>query len=92
MITYLANCNGPCETVDKTTLKFFKIDQLGLVDPTVLDGYWGSDIMIANNNSWSVVIPPSIATGNYVVRHETIALHSAGTAGTNPTTSPTYYY
>lgn len=81
MITYLANCNGPCETVDKTALEFFKIDELGLIDPTVLDGEWGSDVLIANNNSWSVTIPPTIATGNYVIRHETIALHSAGTVG-----------
>jgi len=81
MLTYLANCNGPCETVDKTTLQFFKIDELGLIDPTVLDGEWASDVMIANNNSWSVTIPPSIATGNYVIRHETIALHAASSVG-----------
>lgn len=81
MISYLANCNGPCETVDKTTLEWFKIDEVGLIDPTVIDGYWGSDVLIANNNSWQVVIPSTIKTGNYVVRHETIALHSAGTVG-----------
>lgn len=33
--------------------------------------------MIANNNSWSVTIPTDIASGNYVLRHEIIALHSA---------------
>lgn len=81
MITYLANCRGPCETVDKTSLKWFKIDQAGLINPAVLNGYWASDVMIANNNSWQVVIPKTIATGNYVVRHETVALHTAGTAG-----------
>jgi cellulase len=81
MVTYLGNCNGPCETVDKTTLEWFKIDEVGLIDPTVVDGYWGSDILIANNNSWQVVIPSTIATGNYFVRHETIALHSASTVG-----------
>jgi cellulase len=81
MIDYLANCNGPCETVDKTTLEFFKIDEVGLLNPNIDDGNWGSDVMIANNNSWTVVIPPNIATGNYVVRHETIALHAASTEG-----------
>jgi len=81
MIDYLANCNGPCETVDKSTLKWFKIDAVGLISPTQMsDGYWASDVMIANNNSWTVVIPPTIAQGNYVVRHETIALHAAGQA------------
>lgn len=81
MIDYLANCNGACETVDKTTLKWFKIDAVGLINPTqITSGYWGSDVMIGNNNSWTVAIPPTIASGNYVIRHETIALHAAGQA------------
>ncbi|QSZ34557.1 hypothetical protein DSL72_006151 [Monilinia vaccinii-corymbosi] len=81
VIDYLANCNGPCETVDKTTLQWFKIDQVGLVSPTSqTSGYWGTDVLIANNNSWTVEIPSRIATGNYVLRHEIIALHVAGSA------------
>lgn len=67
MITYLAACNGPCETVDKTTLLWNKIDATGLINPTSeTSGYWGSDVMIANNNSWSVEIPKTLKTGNYV--------------------------
>jgi len=80
VIDYLANCNGPCETVDKTTLKWFKIDAVGLLDKSITNGYWGTDQLIANNNSWTVVIPPTIAPGNYVLRHEIIALHAAGSA------------
>lgn len=34
--------------------------------------------MIADNNSWLVEIPPTIAPGYYVLRHELIALHGAG--------------
>lgn len=79
VIDYLANCNGNCSTVDKTTLEFFKIDQAGLINDTVVPGSWASDELIANNNSWTVTIPSSIAPGNYVLRHEIIALHSAGT-------------
>jgi cellulase len=30
---FLANYNGPCETVDKTRLPWFKITQLALLDP-----------------------------------------------------------
>ncbi|KAG9246405.1 glycoside hydrolase family 61 protein [Calycina marina] len=82
MITHLANCNGPCETVDKTTLKFFKIDAVGIIDPTAeADDYWASDVMIANNNTWTSVIPLDLSPGNYVARHETIALHSAQSVG-----------
>ncbi|TVY82836.1 Endoglucanase-4, partial [Lachnellula suecica] len=80
IIDYLANCNGPCETVDKTTLKWFKIDAVGLIDKSITDGLWATDQLIANNNTWTVTIPPTIAPGNYVLRHEIIALHSAGSA------------
>ena len=31
-----------------------------------------------NNASWAVTIPSTIAPGNYVLRHEIIALHGAG--------------
>ncbi|KAL1961863.1 hypothetical protein VTN77DRAFT_987 [Rasamsonia byssochlamydoides] len=77
VITYLAPCNGNCSEVDKTTLEFFKIDQGGLVNDTDPPGTWASDELIANNNSWTVTIPTSIAPGGYVLRHEIIALHSA---------------
>ncbi|KAH8664610.1 glycosyl hydrolase family 61-domain-containing protein [Xylariales sp. PMI_506] len=76
MIDYLAPCNGACESVDKTTLKFFKIDGAGVVDPTAAEpGYWADDVLIANNFTWLVQIPSFIAPGNYVLRHEIIALH-----------------
>ena len=78
-IDYLANCGGNCKTVDKTTLEFFKIDGVGLIDDATVPGTWASDQLIANNNSWTVTIPSDIAPGNYVLRHEIIALHSAGT-------------
>lgn len=78
VIDYLANCNGDCATVDKSTLEWFKISEAGLVDGSSAPGTWASDDLIANNNSWTVTIPSSIAAGNYVLRHEIIALHSAG--------------
>ncbi|KAH8879596.1 hypothetical protein GQ53DRAFT_671620 [Thozetella sp. PMI_491] len=79
VIDYLANCgDAGCESVDKTTLEFFKIDEVGLIDYSLSNGKWGSDELIANNNGWLVQIPSSIAPGNYVLRHEIIALHSAG--------------
>lgn len=37
--------------------------------------------MIKNDNTWTVKIPASVKPGNYVLRHETIALHEAGTEG-----------
>ncbi|KAG5954513.1 hypothetical protein E4U58_007586 [Claviceps cyperi] len=76
VLDYLANCHGPCEKVDKTTLEFFKIDGAGLLKQNPQT--FADDILIANNNSWQVQIPKSLAAGNYVLRHEIIALHSAG--------------
>ncbi|KAF7197980.1 Endoglucanase-4 [Pseudocercospora fuligena] len=80
VIDYLAKCSGSCSEVDKTTLEFFKISQGGLIDGSASPGKWASDELIANNNSWAVTIPTGIAAGNYVLRHEIIALHSAGDA------------
>ncbi|KAH0612320.1 uncharacterized protein H6S33_010372 [Morchella sextelata] len=76
VMTYLANCGGDCTTVDATTLNYFKIDEAGLNS----DGTWASDDLIANNNSWTVTIPSDIVAGSYLIRHELLALHSAGTA------------
>lgn len=79
VIDYLAKCPDDCSNVDKTELEFFKISGVGLLDDTNTKppGYWASDQLISNNNSWSVTIPPSIAPGNYVLRHEIIALHAS---------------
>ncbi|OQE16631.1 hypothetical protein PENSTE_c023G08918 [Penicillium steckii] len=79
VITYLASCNGDCSSVDKTKLEFFKIDAVGLIDGSNVPGNWGTDKLIKAGNRWTVTIPDSIAAGEYVMRHEIIALHSAGT-------------
>ncbi|KAG9671758.1 putative endoglucanase, partial [Aureobasidium melanogenum] len=81
LITYLANCNGDCATVDKTALKWFKIDAVGIISGTSNSGTWASDKLISDGYKWDVKIPDSIASGNYAVRHEIIALHSANNVG-----------
>lgn len=32
--------------------------------------------MIADNSSWTTTIPKTVPSGNYLIRFETIALHS----------------
>ena len=78
VVDYLAPCGGDCEGVDKTKLQFFKITGAGLVDGVTNGGTWASDELVANTSSWITTIPKNIAAGNYVLRHEIIALHSAG--------------
>ncbi|KAL7627624.1 hypothetical protein AAE478_001817 [Parahypoxylon ruwenzoriense] len=72
IINYIAACNGDCSKVDKTTLKWVKIEASG-IDYNTQE--WASAKLIANNNTWTTTIPKSIAPGNYVLRHEIIALH-----------------
>ncbi|OLN92290.1 Polysaccharide monooxygenase Cel61a 1 [Colletotrichum chlorophyti] len=73
VIDYLAKCSGDCSSATKTDLKFFKIAQKGLTG-----GSWAADELIENDLTWDITIPGDIAAGNYVLRHEIIALHSAG--------------
>ncbi|KAL8658769.1 MAG: hypothetical protein Q9226_000794 [Calogaya cf. arnoldii] len=82
VIDYLANCNGECTSVEKTALKFNKIAAGGMIEHKApyQPGTWASDKVIAANNSHTVTIPKNVAPGNYVLRHEMIALHSANKA------------
>lgn len=80
VINYLANCHGSCETVDKTQLKFNKIEAVGMYSNSNIPyhaGKFASDQLIQNGNKWRFTIPSTIAKGNYVLRHEIIALHGA---------------
>lgn len=86
-MSYLASCAGHetgCADVDKNNLTFFKIDNSA---PTFLNesggppGFWATDVLIASNNSWLIEIPPGLAPGPYVLRHEIIALHYAASPG-----------
>ena len=80
IINYLAPCNGPCSKVDMTTLKFVKISERGFVRQTnEAEGFWAADELIADDGSWNVRIPDGLAPGEYVLRHEIIALHVAFT-------------
>ncbi|KAF2219662.1 glycosyl hydrolase family 61-domain-containing protein [Elsinoe ampelina] len=75
VITYIANCKGDCKTVDKKALKFTKIDEDGLHSAKPM--HWATDTLIDNNNTWVMKLPTDISTGNYVLRHEIIALQGA---------------
>ncbi|KAG6356511.1 hypothetical protein INS49_015899 [Diaporthe citri] len=79
IICHKNSTNGDAHipTVDKTTLKFFKVDGVGYISGSGI-GTWASDVLIQNNSTWLVKIPANLASGNYVLRHEIIALHSAG--------------
>jgi cellulase len=81
VLDYLAPCNGPCSIVNKTELKFFKIAEAGIIAPAPFPAYYASDLLRDNNSSWTVFIPTTLKSGEYVLRHEIIALHLAWNEG-----------
>jgi cellulase len=84
IISYMAACNGDCAIVDKTKLRFFKIAEMGQLQLGAgggTAGRWADDVLREANGAWNVTIPKSIKNGNYVLRNEIIALHSAYDVG-----------
>ena len=84
ILSYLGACNGDCATADKQKLKWFKIaetGQIALGPGGGTAGRWADDILRETNGSWSVAIPSFVKAGNYVLRNEIIALHSAYDVG-----------
>ncbi|KAF3351920.1 hypothetical protein VdG1_09532 [Verticillium dahliae VDG1] len=86
--TYLAPCHGSCAEVDKSTLRWTKIQESGLVSgPANADGLWASDVLRANGGVIEATVPRDIAPGNYVVRSDIIALHRSILASPSSTHS-----
>jgi len=85
VMSYLAPCSNlnttdGCGSVDKTQLRWTKIDNSSpafINDVGGPPGEWATDLLIASNNSWLVGIPSNLEPGPYVLRHEIIALHYA---------------
>ncbi|PPQ80294.1 hypothetical protein CVT25_003691 [Psilocybe cyanescens] len=78
VMVYMANCNGPCSSANSNSLKWFKIDQTGLISGTVGAGKWGNGI-IMDTLQYTTKIPAALAAGNYLIRHELLAIHQANT-------------
>ncbi|KAF2105421.1 endoglucanase IV [Lophiotrema nucula] len=74
IINYIAACNGECTAKTAASLQWTKISQSGLLTPGGT-GTWATDVMMQNNFTSSSIIPKNLKAGNYVIRHEIIALH-----------------
>ncbi|KAG9022021.1 Esterase/lipase/thioesterase [Tulasnella sp. JGI-2019a] len=75
--TYMANCGGNCTDFDGTGNVWFKIDELGLVSGNTYTGVWASLLLGQHGATWTVTIPAGLTPGNYLIRHEILALHAA---------------
>ncbi|KAK7750002.1 hypothetical protein SLS62_008111 [Diatrype stigma] len=71
----IMNYIAPFDT-DPASLSFSKFSQSSIVNASGLVT-WVTDELIANNYSTSVTIPKNLKAGDYVIRHELIALHYA---------------
>ncbi|KAJ7842637.1 glycoside hydrolase [Mycena olivaceomarginata] len=77
MLTYLAACGASCTTFNPTEeTQWFKISQHG----TQSNGSWIQE-QLYNGFPTIVTIPKNLKAGNYVLRHEVIALHMAQSLG-----------
>ncbi|KEY68162.1 hypothetical protein S7711_07253 [Stachybotrys chartarum IBT 7711] len=77
VLTYVAKCDGDCAEADKATLKWVKIDEAGI---DLATQKWAATQLIEDGNVWTTTVPATLAPGNYVFRHEIIAMHGAGSA------------
>lgn len=78
LMFYLANCgHTTCDQFDSTTAKWFKIGQVGLESDQTT---WYQQ-NLKNGLAANVTLPSNIAPGNYLIRHEIIALHLANIMG-----------
>ncbi|KAF7365218.1 hypothetical protein MVEN_00393400 [Mycena venus] len=83
MLTYLANCgSAPCSGFDASNAMWFKIQQVGR-DAT---GGW-AQAQLNTGAPATLNLPSNLAPGNYLLRHEIIALQNAEGSGTGAPTS-----
>ncbi|KAI3603928.1 glycoside hydrolase family 61 protein [Moniliophthora roreri] len=76
-ITYMARAPSDITKWNPgTSAVWFKVDQVGKSS----DGKWAAaDILNANNGIYKFTIPKNLKAGQYLIRHELLALHAAYT-------------
>jgi len=73
IIFYLAKVDNAATVTNTATLNWFKFQEEGLNG-----GVWAVDKLVAaKTGTWDVKLPTSIPSGDYLLRGEIIALHSA---------------
>ncbi|KAG8750783.1 Esterase/lipase/thioesterase [Serendipita sp. 396] len=78
IITYMAKApsgTNITQWLPGNSAVWFKIAETGKSS----SGVWATQTLINNAGSWSVTIPSGLAPGQYIIRHEIIALHAAWT-------------
>lgn len=88
IIDSLSKCDGECKDADLTKQKFDVVSRAGLLRPRAgvpdgtfisdtAAGYWALDEFRESGSIVKFTVPKCLKPGNYIWRHEMIALHSA---------------
>ncbi|KAK3330686.1 glycoside hydrolase [Apodospora peruviana] len=79
VMVWMFRCAGEFSSCTGDGKGWFKIDQMGLWGTEGLaSNNWGTATVV-KNLKWSSAIPQNLAPGNYLIRHELLALHQANT-------------
>ncbi|KAK1764351.1 cellulose-growth-specific protein [Phialemonium atrogriseum] len=86
ILVWMYKCAGAFHGCDGSGAEWFKIDAAGFhgdgttvfLDSETNSG-WDIAKLVGGNKQWTSTIPAGLAPGNYLVRHELIALHQAKT-------------
>jgi hypothetical protein len=73
IMTYMAKCDGSCKNFDTRKAKFFKVSQVGRKDGSMT--WHQADIKAGR--TFTTTLPKELPDGEYIIRHELIALHFA---------------
>ncbi|EIN14614.1 hypothetical protein PUNSTDRAFT_96583 [Punctularia strigosozonata HHB-11173 SS5] len=80
VMTYIAACTGGCANFKGDTGNVWvKIDQDVYYPDRTTPGPWGEHILHLTPSYYQVTIPAGLADGEYLLRHEILGLHVAGT-------------
>lgn len=78
VMVFMYKCAGSFSECDGKGKGWFKIDELGLVAPPLNGNAWGN-AKVMKDKAWTSTVPASLAPGNYLIRHELLALHQSNT-------------
>ena len=76
IMVWMYACNGAFTSCTGTNKNWFKIDQMGMTAPPLTGTNWGTAVVVATLK-WTSTIPARLAPGNYLIRHELMAIHQA---------------
>lgn len=84
ILVWLYKCAGAFSSCDGSGSGWFKIDEAGFkgdgtkvfLDSETPSG-WDIAKLVGGNKQWTSKVPQGLAPGNYLLRHELIALHQA---------------